>query len=147
MPSGKVHAFIAIACCGIVFIVVTAVKGISFWGLIFVLIFAEPFSRLPDEVLDKDTGLAHRNWASHSALLPGLFSAAVIVLTQYWMKLPLSYATYSNALIQLAMYWCIAHGSHIFADAFTKLNIGRWFHAINGIGLFVLATYLGWLII
>lgn len=131
MSTGRVHAAIGMLCC------IGAWIGISYvhlyWsGLFIAIVFGAILAKYPDLDLDGRVIWSHRNPLTHSALLPGTILIVAIFVGEF-------------AFLEIVIYWCIAHGSHLLADIGGKRSNGvTWyFLLLNGLGLLVAGLAAG----
>jgi hypothetical protein len=131
MTSGKYHAMIGMVACVLTWIVISLVH--LFWSGLFIgLVFGAILAKYPDLDIDGKVVYGHRSPLTHSALLPG-----VVLILAIWVR--------EFAFLELVIYWCIAHGSHLLADIGGKAsNHVTWSFLLgNGIVLILVGLCAG----
>src|SRR4030042_6753354 len=97
-----------------------------FWsGLFLSIVFGAILAKFPDLDIDIHFFQGHRSIITHSALLPGIVLIIAIFVNEF-------------AFLELVIYWCIAHGSHLLADIGGKASNGVTWGFLLGNGFLLI---------
>lgn len=131
MSTGRVHAAIGMLCCMGAWIGISYVH--LYWsGLFIAIVFGAILAKYPDLDIDGKVIWGHRNPLTHSALLPGSVLIVAIFVGEF-------------TFLEVVIYWCIAHGSHLLADIGGRhSNHVTWYFLLgNGLLLIVSGCLAG----